>query len=356
VVLDAARNPLGLLAAHARFALRAPGRYARTFALALRTAPPGLRGLLWQIFYFLEAGVLAERLRTLRARRLHNHFGDSSCTVAMLAAELAETAFSISMHGPAEFYAAEKWRLDEKFARADFVACISHFCRSQCMLFARPNDWGKFRIVHCGVDPALYEDPQRREGVVGARILFVGRLSAAKGVRVLFAAMAQLRRSHPQAHLTLIGDGPERAELERAAAEAGLTGSVAFLGYRTQAEVAAELAQADVFALPSFAEGLPVVLMEALAARTTVVATAIAGVSELVRPGETGLLVPPGDPESLAESLARLLDDPTLRAKLAAAGREIVEREFVAAREAAWLLRIMNGEAPVGALRPDHAT
>lgn len=341
-VLEAAKSPLKLLEGHLRLLVGAPARYLSTLVLALRVAPPGLKGLVYQLIYFAEAGVLARHLSAVDARRLHNHFGDSSCTVAMLAATLADLPFSVTIHGPGEFFAAEKWRLDEKFARADFVACISHFCRSQCMLFCDPKHWDKLRIVHCGVDPALYDRP--RETDPGApRLLFVGRLAAVKGVRVLFDAFRRLRETRPTAVLTLVGDGPDRAALEQEARSAGLGEAVVFAGYQTQTQVAEHLARSDVFVLPSFAEGLPVVLMEALASRTPAVATRIAGVAELIADGKTGVLVPPGDVESLTAALDRLLSDPDARTRLGEAGRARVVEGFDSSRESARLADLLAG-------------
>jgi glycosyltransferase involved in cell wall biosynthesis len=341
-VLEAAKNPLHLLAAHARVLARSPGRWAGAAALAWRARSDGLKAGLWQLFYFLEAAVLARHLERTGAVHLHDHFGSSSCTVAMLAARMAGIPFSFTLHGPDVFFEAHRWRLDVKIAEARFVACISAFCRSQAMLFSSPDAWPRLHIVHCAVDPDRYA-PGPRDG---RTLLFVGRLSAAKGVPVLLDAMAELGRSHPDARLTLIGDGPDRESLEARAAQAGLAGRVTFAGYRDEQAVAEALAGADIFVLPSFAEGLPVVLMEALAARCAVVTTRIAGIPELVRDGETGLIVAPGEAGALARALRRLLDDPALRQRLAEAGRAAVQAEFNLAREPAKLARLFAGVAP----------
>ncbi|MBC7156085.1 MAG: glycosyltransferase, partial [Rhodobacteraceae bacterium] len=317
-VIEAARNPARLLAAHAGALLRAPGRWLRAVALAWRTRAPGLRGTALQAAYFAEAGVLAAHLRATGARHLHNHIATGAGTVAMLAAEITGLPFSITLHGPGIFHEPMRWRLDEKAARAAFVACISHFARAQLMLFADRRHWPRFHIVHCGVEPGRYDRPRR--AAPGQRLLFVGRLAGVKGVPVLLAALAGLRRRHPSVHLTLIGDGPERAALEAEAAALGLGGAVRFAGYASQEGVAAALAEADILVLPSFAEGVPVVLMEALAAGVAVVATAVGGVGELITP-ECGLLVAPGDAEALEHALDALLADPGARAALAAAGR-----------------------------------
>ncbi|MGY3438334.1 MULTISPECIES: glycosyltransferase family 4 protein [unclassified Marinovum] len=340
-ILEAARNPLRLAAAKLRL-LRHPARFFRAFALAWRTAPGGLRGWLWQMFYFAEAILLADHMQRNGIRHLHNHIAKASCTVAMLASELSGIPYSFTLHGPDIFFAPEHWRLDEKIARARFVACISEFCRAQAMMFSDPAQWGKLHIVHCGIDPARY-DPTPRTGA--PHLLFVGRLAAVKGVPVLFDALAQVRDALPDLRVTLIGDGPERGELEQAAAGLGLGDMVAFAGYRNQTEVAQALRDTDALVLPSFAEGVPVVLMEAMAAGRPVIATQVGGVPELVEHGVSGCLVPPGDGDALAKAIMAVMADPDTRAAMGRAGREKVVDGFDIAKEAAWLARLFGAYA-----------
>ena len=351
-VQPAAKNPARLIRAH--LTIMGSG-WARAAKLAWRTRPAGVKAGLWQLFYFLEAGILAARLRETGAVHLHNHFGNSSCSVAMLAAEMAGLPFSYTMHGPMEFFDPQRWRIDEKVARAAFVACISHFARSQGMMFADQVHWAKMRIVHCGVDPQLYEAEPRSNP--GKRLLFVGRLAAIKGVRLLIDAVADLRARYPDLELVLVGDGPERAGLEAHARAQGLDDRIRFTGYLGQDEVAAELKTADVFVLPSFAEGVPVVLMEAMAARIPVIATSVAGVPELVEDGVSGYVVKPGHLDDLIETIDQLLGDAKLRARMGDAGHERVASDYDASAEAAWLARLFEGslagEMPEG-LRPEN--
>jgi glycosyltransferase involved in cell wall biosynthesis len=355
VALDAARNPLRLATSHLRLLVRRPRGWLSALALAARTAEPGLRGGLWRLFHFAEAGILADRLRRTGAVHLHVHFGNAACMVGMLAARMAGLPYSYTLHGPSELFEPQTQRLADKVANAAFVACISWFARSQAMLFADPAHWPKLKIVHCGVDPARYDRPRRRAADGPAELLFVGRLAAVKGVVVLFDALERLRARGVDARLTLVGDGPERARLEREAAARGLDGTVRLVGHQSQEAVAERLAAADLFVLPSFAEGVPVVLMEAMASRAAVVATRVAGVPELVEDGVSGRLVPPGDAEGLADALAALIADPALRARMGEAGRSKVAAEHDAAREAAWLLQIIasvhGGPQPAG-VRP----
>jgi glycosyltransferase involved in cell wall biosynthesis len=339
-VLATAKSPLALLGAHARLLARAPGRWVRAWALAVRMRPPGLKGLLWQIFYALEAGVLADRMQAAGAVHLHNHFGDSSCSVAVLAAEMAGLPYSYTMHGPGEFFEPMRWRIDIKIARAAFVAAISHFARGQGMIFADQAHWDRIKIVHCGVDPALYPAP---EGPPGQRLLFVGRLAAIKGVVLLLEAVAALAPRFPELRLVLVGDGPEAAALKARASDLGIAERVRFTGYLGPEGVAEELARADLFVLPSFAEGVPVVLMEAMAAARPVIAPHVAGVPELVEDGVSGFLAAPGDLQGLIGQIETVLSDPEAAHAMGRAGRAKVVAEFDSGTEAAWLLRLFQG-------------
>lgn len=342
-VLDMARNPVRLVGAHARMLRHAPGRWVSALRLAWATRPPGVKAFLWQMFYFLEAGVLADHLLARGVVHMHNHFGDSSGSLTMIASEMSGIPFSITLHGPTIFFEMHWWRLDAKVARAAFVACISHFCRSQAMLFSDQAHWHKLHIVHCGVTPARYGTAPRP--AFSGHVCFVGRLAAVKGVPLLLEAFAATRPRHPEARLTIVGDGPERAALEAQAQTLGLTGSVRFAGYLDETAVAALLETSDMLVLPSFAEGLPVVLMEALASLIPVIATQVAGVSELVQDGISGFIVPPGDVETLALRLDRLLSDPALCAAMGKAGRTRVEAEFDIRTEVAKLAGLFSGTA-----------
>jgi colanic acid/amylovoran biosynthesis glycosyltransferase len=315
-----------LLKAHASMLAFSPRRYFGALGTAVMIRPPGVKAFARQLAYFAEAAVVAGCMRGRNLPHLHNHFSNSSCSVAMLAAEMGGFTFSFTMHGPAEFYEPKYWRIEEKIRRAAFVACISSFSRSQAMVFARQADWPKLRVVHCGVTPALFT-PRRHEGR-GTKLLFVGRLAGVKGVPVLLDVVARLTKSHPDVVLLLAGDGPDRASLEALARELGIQRHVRFLGYQSQAQVRELLAETDVFVMASFAEGVPVVLMEAMAAGVPVVTTRIAGIPELVEEDVSGFLVPPGEAKPLCDRIERLLGDADLRKRFAAAGRAKVEREF----------------------------
>jgi glycosyltransferase involved in cell wall biosynthesis len=328
--------PRGLLRAHLYQSLTSPAKYLSAAMLAWKSCPPGVRAIVRQIAYFAEAGMLVRLVKKHSLSHLHNHFADSSCSVAMIAAEMGGFTFSFTLHGPAEFFEPKLWRIDEKVCRALFVNCISYFCRSQAMVFTPQDCWKKLRIVHCGVDANFFQ-VRKHEGR-GNRLLFVGRLAAAKGLQILLDAVADVGG----ATLDIAGDGSDRKRLEERANALNILDRVKFLGYQSQQQVRELLKQADVFVMSSFAEGVPVVLMEAMAAGIPVVATRIAGIPELVQDGHTGLLVSPGDSDAAANAIRRLLEDADLRNRFAVAGRQIVEREFNIHAESRWLATILT--------------
>lgn len=322
--------------------LRNPRRYARALALAWQTRRLGIRGTAFQSFYFAEAGLLAYEMKSRGVSHLHNHFGDSSCTVAMLASELSAVPFSFTLHGSAIFFDAHAWQIGEKINRSEFCACISHFTRSQAAIFA-PDAIDKLHIVHCGVDPDRLTLVEHRPD--SANLLFVGRLVEAKGLTHLFEAMARLRSTYPNLMLTIVGDGPDRRTFEKIVAKKELSSVVRFVGSKSQADVATILADSDLFVLPSYAEGVPVVLMEALGSGIPAVVSYVGGVGEIVEDGVNGFLVQPGDPDQLADRIGQLLADPTLRAKMGANGRNKVEAEFDSKAQAVRLAEIIVSDA-----------
>ncbi|MFY0597537.1 MAG: glycosyltransferase family 4 protein [Cognatishimia sp.] len=348
-VLKTAKSPLHLLRCHWRFLSRAPGRYYATLKLAFGTNPGGVKNTLYQLFYFAEAAVLGAHLQDQQVTHLHNHIAKSSCSVAMLMSEMTGIPFSFTLHGPDIFFAPGHWRLDKKIEKAKFVACISHFCRSQAMSFSAPDHWSKLHIVHCGVAPERYDNNEVPDD---DSLLFVGRLAAVKGLPILFDALVDV----PAAHLTVVGDGPDREALQMQTRDLGISDRVDFVGYKSQDEVANYLKSHKVFVLPSFAEGVPVVLMEAMASARAVITTKIAGVPELVEQDVSGKLVSPGDVKGLSGAITQLLVDGKLCAAMGNAGKAKVAKSFDVSKEAAWLSELFDGYAandvPNG-LRPE---
>jgi colanic acid/amylovoran biosynthesis glycosyltransferase len=336
---------VALLAAQARLLATAPRGYLTTLRGALGTGAPTVRSKAWQFFYFLEAARLVAALRGTGIRHVHVHFANNAADVARTAVALGTALepdspwhWTMSMHGPTEFGDASRFDLPAKTESAAFVACISDFCRSQLMSLVDPAHWSKLHVVHMGVDVPKGVDvqPPKRPAGSALRVLFVGRLVPEKGVPLLVSAMEQLVARGLDVEAVVVGEGPLRV-LENGLAERGLADVVRFVGAIGQDELPEWYAWADVFCLPSFAEGLPVVLMEALLQGLAVVTTPIAGIPELVVDDRTGVLVPPGRVAPLADAIAGLAADPQRRYRLGDAGRDAVVREFDAAANAAEL-------------------
>jgi glycosyltransferase involved in cell wall biosynthesis len=320
-------EPLSLCWAHLWALLRHPLRYLRALGQTLRHRVPGLRGLLWSLFYFAEATYLARQLRMRGIQHVHNHFANGAANVGMLAARFLNLPWSLTLHGISEFDYPAGIMLAEKLKVAEFVACVSHFGRSQAMRLVAPRYWGKLLVVRCGIE--LHALPQRREHP-GARlrIVCVARMSPEKGLAGLMEAFSRVLLEGIDAELHLIGDGPELLELREQAHRLGLGDRCLMPGRVSEPQALAHIADADVFAMASFMEGLPVVLMEALALRVAVVAPRVAGIPELVEHSVSGLLFNPGDWDDLSQQLLALLNDESLRRRLARNGQERVERDF----------------------------
>jgi colanic acid/amylovoran biosynthesis glycosyltransferase len=340
-----------LVTAQLRLLATAPRAYLRTLRGALATGAPTLRSKLWQLFYFLEAAGLVVALRGTGIRLIHVHFANNAADVARTAAALGTAlepespwSWTMSMHGPTEFGDASRFDLPAKTESAAFVACISDYCRSQLMSLVDPQHWSKLHVVHMGVDVGGPAEPQTRDRPDGAavRVLFVGRLVPEKGVPLFVSAVEQLVARGLAVEAVVVGEGPMRAQLESGLAGRGLAGVVRFVGAVGQDELPDWYAWADIFCLPSFAEGLPVVLMEALLQGLAVVTTPIAGIPELVVDGRTGLLVPPGRVGPLVDAIASLAEDPERRRRLGEAGRDAVRRDFDASKSAAGLIRLFQ--------------
>jgi glycosyltransferase involved in cell wall biosynthesis len=311
-----------LLGAHLRALTTRPGAWFSLLRVALRHRAPGAKAMLWSLFHFAEAIVLAKMLREDGIAHVHNHFANAGATVGMLAARFAGLPWSLTLHGISETDYPAGLTLGAKLEAADFAACVSWFGRAQAMRVTAPAHWHKFATVRCGLDlPKLPAAPPR----TGPRreIVCVARLSPEKGHLGLLEAIEPL-----DVTLTLVGDGPMLAEIEAAVAAHGMVDRVRFAGRLDEAATLAAIARADLLVLPSFMEGLPIVLMEAMAIGVPVIGSRVAGVPELIEDGVEGLLFRPGDWADLRRAIARLRDEPDLGDRLATAARAKVEREF----------------------------
>jgi glycosyltransferase involved in cell wall biosynthesis len=336
-----AAGKLQLLCALFLAFVRNPVRWLRAFRTAWRMG--GAAGhRVRHIAYLAEACVLARWLRDCGADHLHAHFGTNPAAVALLTRILGGPPYSFTVHGPEEFDRPESLSLREKIAGAAFVVAISSFGRSQLFRWARLEDWDKIRIVRCGVDSAFLDTGSLPVPDV-PRLVCVGRLAEQKGQLLLVAAAARLADAGHRLELVLAGDGPMRPQIEEAIRTHGLGDSVRITGWLSNDAVRAEMAAARAVVLPSFAEGLPVVLMEALALGRPVVTTFVAGIPELVRDGVNGWLVPAGDVAALTSALESALGaTPAELAAMGAAGAEAARAAHDAAREAAKLAALFE--------------
>ncbi len=290
--------------------IRRPARALAAFRLAMTCGArgsggaPGTGGRLRHLVYLIEAAHLASRCHTLAIRHVHAHFGTNATAVAMLSQVMDGPTYSFTTHGPEEFDAPRALALDHKIKGAAFVAAISSFGKSQLSRWVGADIWPRLTVVHCGIEPWKFPDPAPPQPGP-SRLVAIGRLSEQKGFSLLLDALALTRDMVPGLHVELVGDGPLRDSLVAQATALGVTDLVTFAGWKTEPEVRASLAAAQALILPSFAEGLPMVIMEAFAAGRPAIATSIAGIPELVTP-DTGWLVPAGDPESLAAAIAEM--------------------------------------------------
>ena len=317
----------GALRAHGRTLLSSPLVWGRGLCYALMLGGVDARALLRALAYFTEALMLGQWMQRHALTHLHVHFATAAASVALILKHTFPVTLSLTVHGPDEFDNVEAHWLRRKIEAADFVVCIGHFARSQLMRLASPAHWGKIDIVRLGVDPQRYlPSTGVRRGP--PRILCVGRLTPAKGQHVLIEAARRLREAGHVFELVLVGTGPDARALRRAVHEAHLERDVLFAGALNQTQVLLEYGRADLFVLPSFAEGIPVVLMEAMASGLACVSSRINGIGELICNEHEGVLLAPSDVDALTATLARLLQDPPLRARIGHAARARVEADF----------------------------
>lgn len=282
-----------------------------------------LRGLA----YGIEAAMVARWLIGRERAHLHVHFGNVGATVGVLVKRLTGCHLSFTIHGPDEFDDVPGQHLALKMQEADVIICISQFARGQLMRICHPDHWPKFQVCRLGVDPDQFDFSLHPPGPL-TQLLCVGRLTPAKGQVLLVQACQRLRDLGLSFHLTMVGAGPDRERIEKAISVANLGTHITLTGALTQDGVRAHLAQADIFVLPSLAEGIPVVLMEAMSSGVPCLSTPVNGIPELIQHERTGLMAIPGDVDSLTEQLRRLIVEPELRPVLALAAREKIRVDF----------------------------
>ncbi len=309
---------------------------------ALKLSGPNPKKALRNTLYFVEAVMLGRWMRQKRLKHLHVHY---SSTIGLLAKRIFPIRLSISFHGPDEFNDPEGFWLSQKVEASDFVRAISYYARSQLMKCCSSDQWDKIEVAHMAVDPQVFCPRPFRENPGEVEIICVGRLAPVKAQHVLIEAVAKLVREGRKVLLHLVGGGPDRSSLELHVDALGIRSQVVFHGFTAQERLNELYSQADIFALASFAEGLPGVLMEAMAMEIPCVSTWITGVPELIRDGIDGILVPPADACTLASGLARLIDDPALRRRIGIAGRARILDKFDLEKNAQHLASIFRRRA-----------
>ena len=298
---------LPLLLAVLRMLATRPLHFMRALKLTCRMSRGAERPLPVHLIYLAEACRIALWLQAADVRHVHAHFGTNPAEVAMLIHELGGPRWSFTVHGPEEFDKAPLIGLVEKVRRAAYVVAVSSYGRSQLYRLARPEHWPKVKVVPCGLEPAYYSGASSPPPAV-RRLVCVGRLCEQKGQMLLVEAARVLAERGASFELVLVGDGEMRASIEAQVACYGLGAQVRITGWISSHAVREEILAARALVLPSFAEGLPVAIIEAMALRRAVISTFVAGIPELVRPGEHGWLVPAGDVEALAEAMQACLD------------------------------------------------
>lgn len=335
IVLNEGAARLALAAS--RLALVRPSSFARAARLAARLGRRSERGIWIHLIYLAEACVLWRWFRDAGIQHVHAHFGTNSTAVAALVEALGGPSFSFTVHGPEEFDKPQAIALDEKVRRAAFVVAISEFGRSQIYRWIPRDQWPKIHVVRCGLDAPFLEGPTTPPPTT-SRLVCVGRLAEQKGQPILIEAAGRLRDAGVDFELVLVGDGPLRAGLEKQIETLQLGGQVRLVGWQSNDDVRRWLRDSRAMVLPSFAEGLPVVIMEALALGRPVISTLVAGIPELVRPGESGWLVSPGSVDSLADAMRAALEAPAeVLERMGRAGASRVAENHDASRESAVL-------------------
>ncbi len=309
-----------------------PVRALGGFGHAIKLGWTSEAGLLRHILYYLEALVLSVWTRRDQITHLHAHFGTNAATIAMLCAQINDISFSFTVHGPEEFEKIALISLPDKIRRSSFTVAISNYGASQMKMMSKPDVWHKIKIVRCGLEADFFKTPEQLEsrpsqnsqaGNAVTRFLCVGRLCAQKAQIDLVRAAAALKKQNQPFKLTLIGDGDMRGAIEETIAAHQMEDQIELAGWKTPAQVREALEECDIFVLPSYGEGLPVSIMEALAMERPVISTYIAGIPELISSGECGWLVPAGNVDAITNAMSEAINTPpNTRTKMGQVGHD----------------------------------
>jgi glycosyltransferase involved in cell wall biosynthesis len=316
---DTSKWPL----AHLRVFFTRPGAYVRGLVLAVRYSKWNLLQLARHLRFFAEAILVGHWAQTRGLRHVHTHFASLTATLTQ---KVFGLALSMTIHGSDEFIDPVGFCMAEKLDAGQLAIGISRYGCSQIMRFSDPKDWHKVKMARLGINLDEFPLSTDATALPGFRVICVGRLVPVKAYRFLLEAVAILAKAGHLVSLTIIGGGPELAALRNLAAQLQI--AVEFTGPLPNVAVRERLRCSHCFALASFAEGVPVAVMEAMALGVPCVATRVTGVPELIEDGRDGLLVPPADSEALAAAIERLILDPSLRSQFAENGRSKVFADY----------------------------
>ena len=292
--------------------------------LRLRSVSP--RGLLAHVAYLLEASWLLFDFERRGIQHLHVHFANNPASVALLCRHLGGPPFSFTVHSPESSENPGQVSLREKVEQAEFVVAVSARGRAQILHWIGSDQEPKVQVIKTGIG-AQFLEQERRSIPEEPVFVAIGRLSPEKGHLVLLDAFRRVASSVPRAKLNIVGDGPLRARLEAAAAQAGLTDRVCFAGNLDEQHVRSAILDSRALVLSSFHEGLPVVVLEAMALGRPVIATAVGAVHEVLEPGRSGWIVPSGSADCLAQALEEAAHVPAAQLEeMGRAGRNAVAR------------------------------
>jgi colanic acid/amylovoran biosynthesis glycosyltransferase len=340
---------LAILGSQLHFLRRSPRTYLETLWALLRGTWGSLNFFVGALGIFPKVAHAARLMEADGIAHVHCHFSSHPAAAGFVIRRLTGIPYSFTAHG-SDLH-VDRHMLREKVEEAAFVVAISEFNRDVIVRECGEQVAAKVVVIHCGVDTDLFRPRDATAPERPLTVVSVGTLHEVKGQTYLVDACRVLAKEGIDVVCTLVGDGPDRAVLERRIADAGLEGRVTITGARTRADVAELVLSADVLVAPSVPtrrgkrEGIPVALMEAMSGGVAVVASDISGIPELVGNEVTGLLVPPGDARALADALRRLHDDPPLRRRLGLAGRQKVLREFDIRTSARTLARRFRAHA-----------
>ncbi|HQR03427.1 MAG: glycosyltransferase family 4 protein [Proteobacteria bacterium] len=292
--------------------IRSPLRFLDAMLLSIRMGWKADRPLPYHLVYLAEACHFLTWLQDREVDHIHAHFGTNSAEVVMLTHALGGPTYSFTVHGPLEFDRPYYLGIGEKIRHAAFVVAITSFCRSQLFRWVGHTHWPKIQVVHCGLEDEFFAGTFSHPSPT-PRLVCVGRLCEQKGQLLLIEAAAKVASSGHDFKLVLVGGGEMRSEIEALVVRHGINDKVEFTGPVSTERLREELLKAQALVLASFAEGLPMVIMEAMALRRPVLSTFVAGIPELVVPGETGWLIPAGSVDDLATAMTEIITTPPER-------------------------------------------